>query len=728
MNYIFVPNAIVLVLLGLYTWRQNPGRLSFTYLMTNLSVAVWALCFMLLHEFQALVPINPVSQLQLVSAIVFANGFIYTSLFYPGVRKMSGRWLNGLNALAGTGFTLLILFSDVVSRAELQEGAIVYIDGAGYLYYSIYLVLLGSLTVINLCISYRRYPEYRVRLAYMLTGLGLFIFLGIFFDLILVLFGNYDLLVFGHLASVFPSLFFAYAISKHDLLDIRMVVQRNTAKLIVASLIVTSLYLAFQSSFSSPALSLMLICVLGVVWAFGATPLELLLVTTVRRKFVHGWYDAEDILNRLAGALEQEKNRRDIFRQLIDELDNTFELELAHYVVAVRGDEDQLQGYELYASLGSGIAAAASAAQDAGRDPTVVATLGVDDHFIEECRARVELAGLDEFGAAVQRRFQTLGHAHPELCLVIPCFSPEILEGVLILGERSNQEPFTRKDRQFLTRLRGYVSAILYRLTPFEKLEKLYAENQKRLHEAEIELMRAEKSRAIAHATRQAHHEIRTPLNIIRLSAGRIRDAESAEKYREIIEAQVDRATEIVDETLAFTDADVDDSERVQSVDINQVLARCLRLAPETCHEKVLDLQHDLPTVQGIPGEMQVLFSNLIKNGLEAMPDAGTLRIRSRAERDEVVVAVSDTGVGIAPELREKIWEPYFSGKVTAAGNATARRGWGLTICNRIITEHKGTIQFISKPGLGTTFVVRLPVETPPASAIAVELNPDAVS
>ncbi len=705
MNYIFVPNAIVLVLLGLYTWRQNPGRLSFTYLMTNLAVAVWALCFLFLHEFQSFVPINPVSQLQLVSAIVFANGFIYTSLLYPSVRKMPGRWLNAINALTGTGFTLLILFSDVVSRAELQDGAIVYIDGAGYLYYSIYLVLLGTLSVINLFISYRRYPEYKVRLAYMLTGLGLFIFLGIFFDLILVLFGNYDLLVFGHLASVFPSLFFAYAISKHDLLDIRMVVQRNTAKVIVASLIVTSLYLAFQISFSRPASSLVLICLLGVVWAFAAAPLELLLITTARRKFVRGWYDAEDILNRLSGALGQEKNRRDIFRQLIEELDNTFELERAHYVVAVRGDDDQLRGYELFASQGSAQPATSA----------VIEALAVDDAFIDECRNRSSLASLEEFGASAQRRFLALGHQHPELSLVIPCFSPEILEGVLILGERSNQEPFSKRDRQFLTRLRSYVSAILYRLTPFERLEKLYAENQKRLHDAEIELMRAEKSRAIAHATRQAHHEIRTPLNIIRLSARRIRDLESAEKYREIIEAQVDRATEIVEETLAFTDADVDESERVQSVDLNQVLTRCLRLAPESIHEKVLDLQHDLPSVQGIPGDLQVLFSNLIKNGLEAMPETGTLRIRTRGERGEVVVSVSDTGVGIAPELREKIWEPYFSGKVTAAGNATARRGWGLTICNRIITEHKGTIQFSSKPGLGTTFTVRLPAEPPVA-------------
>ena len=66
--------------------------------------------------------------------------------------------------------------------------------------------------------------------------------------------------------------------------------------------------------------------------------------------------------------------------------------------------------------------------------------------------------------------------------------------------------------------------------------------------------------------------------------------------------------------------------------------------------------------------------------------------------------------MGIAPELREKIWEPYFSGKVTAAGNHTAGRGWGLTICNRIITEHKGSIQCESELGKGSKFIVRMPI------------------
>ncbi|MGB4247486.1 MAG: ATP-binding protein [Pseudohongiellaceae bacterium] len=697
MNYIFVPNAIVLVLLGLYTWRQNPGRLSQCYLVTNIAVAIWALCFLALHEFQTVVPVNPISQIQLVTALVFANGFYYTSVLYPNPANLPGRTVNVINALIMLTFSVLVLFTDYVSRAVLEDGVVVFVDGAGYLFFSLYLVLLGSLTIVNLVLGYRRYPEYRIRVAYMLTGLGLFILMAIIFDLVLVLIGNYELLVVGHLGSVFPSLFFAYAITKHDLLDIKLVVQRNTAKIIVAALVVTTLVLAFEISLISRPWSVLFICAVGVFWAFVAGKLELLLVTTARRRFVRNWYDAEGILNRLAGKLELEKNRRDIFRKLVEELDETFELERVHSIVAVRGDDDRLQRYELLDG-------------EARQKPR---ELPVDDEFIEECKSRSEPTELAAFSTGVQQRFAALGHAYAEKCLVVPFFSPEILEGILVLGERSNQDAFSRNDKQFLVRLVSYVSAILYRLTPFEKLEKLYFENQRRLHEAEIQLVRGEKTRAIAHATRQAHHEIRTPLNIIRLSARRIKDMESAAKYKEIIEAQIERAMEIVEETLAITDAGTGDEERFQAVDINHVVARCLRLLPESMHERQLEFQEGLPAVQGIPSEMQVLFSNLLKNALEAMPERGLLSVRTFEVRGEVVVTISDTGNGIAPELREKIWEPYFSGKVTAAGNLTAGRGWGLTICNRIVTEHKGTIQLTSEVGKGTTFTVRLPVDLP---------------
>jgi signal transduction histidine kinase len=693
MNYIFIPNAIALLFLGLFTWHQNPGRLSATYLVTNVSVAIWALCYMLLHEFQTQVPVNLVSQIQLLSALVFANGHFDISLRYPDPRRLPRATLRWANYAVLAILSVLILFTGVVSRAVLQEQAVVFIDGPGYAVYALYLVLLGILIISNLIISYRRYPEYRTRLAYMLTGLGLFIAFGIIFDLVLVVMGNYDWLVLGHLGSVFPSFFFAYAFSKHDLLDIRMVVDRYTAKIIVAVLATLSLYLAFQLAFSHPAASLALICLIALLWAFNASRLELFLVSTARRRFVRNWYEPEDILNKLVEKLDAVKNRADIFYTLAKEIDEVFELEYIQRIVAMRDTQENLQAYQVFES--------------AQERPSK--TLAVDDPFIVACKACDEPLSLSEFAQPIQKHFAENGFGEASKTLVIPFFSPEYLEGILILGERSSQEEFSKRDRQFLLRLLRYVGAILYRMTPFEKLEKLYFESQRRQHQAEIQVVRSDKTLAIAHATRQAHHEIRTPLNIIRMAAHRIKSADTIAKYRQIIDDQIERAMEIVDETLVITDGS-DDVARFQRIDINSLLQRCVKLQAEGPQKRILDLDESEPQVLGIPGEIQVLFSNLIKNALESIPDGGTLHIRSNVELQELVVSVSDTGIGIAPELREKIWEPYFSGKVTPAGNLTAGRGWGLTICNRIVTEHKGSIQCESVLGQGSKFTVRMPI------------------
>lgn len=694
MNYIFIPNAIALLILGLFTAHQNPGRLSTTYLVTNVSVAIWALCYMFLHEFQTRVPVNLVSQLQLVSALVFANGHLDISLRYPDPQRLPGPALRWLNYAVLATLCVLVLFGDVVSRAVIEEQTVVFIDGPGYAVYALYLAIVGISVISNLIISYRRYPEYRTRIGYMLTGLGLFIAFGIVFDLVLVVLGNYDWLVLGHLGSVFPSIFFAYAFSKHDLLDIRMAIDRYTAKIIVAAIAILSLYLAFQLSFDYPAASLALICALALLWAFNATRFELFLVSTARRRFVRNWYEPEDILNRLAEKLDAIKNRAEIFHTLTREIDEVFELEQVQRIVAMRDEQDNLRAYQVY-----------DGAQERSSK-----TLAVEDAFIVACSAFEEPVSLHDFAPSIQQRFAESGFVESSKTLVIPFFSPEYLEGILILGERSSQEAFSKRDRQFLLRLLRYVGAILYRLTPFEKLEKLYFENQRRQHQAEIQVVRSDKTQAIAHATRQAHHEIRTPLNIIRMAAHRIKNVETIAKYRQIIDEQIERAMEIVDETLVITDGGSDDVARFQRVDINSILHRCVKLQAEGPQKRTLDLDEGEPQVLGIPGEIQVLFSNLIKNALEAMPDGGTLHIRSTVELQELVVSISDTGIGIAPELNQKIWEPYFSGKVTSAGNLTAGRGWGLTICNRIVTEHKGSIQCESVLGQGSKFTVRMPI------------------
>lgn len=94
---------------------------------------------------------------------------------------------------------------------------------------------------------------------------------------------------------------------------------------------------------------------------------------------------------------------------------------------------------------------------------------------------------------------------------------------------------------------------------------------------------------------------------------------------------------------------------------------------------------------------------NLIMNAREAMPDGGRLTIETKRVADRAIISITDSGVGIAPEHRDRVLKPFYSTKRTGTG-------LGLSVTRRIIQEHGGVLSFESEPGVGTTFTVDLPL------------------
>jgi signal transduction histidine kinase len=100
---------------------------------------------------------------------------------------------------------------------------------------------------------------------------------------------------------------------------------------------------------------------------------------------------------------------------------------------------------------------------------------------------------------------------------------------------------------------------------------------------------------------------------------------------------------------------------------------------------------------------MKQAILNVVVNAIQAMPQGGELRIECALREDEAEIRISDTGVGIPPELRDKIFRLYYTTKPEGSGI-------GLAMTFRIVQLHDGGIDFTSEPGKGTTFVLRLPV------------------
>jgi signal transduction histidine kinase len=204
-------------------------------------------------------------------------------------------------------------------------------------------------------------------------------------------------------------------------------------------------------------------------------------------------------------------------------------------------------------------------------------------------------------------------------------------------------------------------------------------------------------------------HEVKNPLNamLLHVEVARTRLARGeadVTPQMEVISREILRLDRVVKTFLDFT-RPVELKYRV--VPLGEVLREIADLArPQADAGKIRLLAGE--DAGGV--EVRIdrdLFKqavlNVVVNAIQAMPDGGELRIESSTADDNVEIRVSDTGAGIPPELREKIFRLYFTTKQGGSGI-------GLAMTFRIVQLHDGTIDFSSEPGKGTTFVIRLPI------------------
>ena len=110
-----------------------------------------------------------------------------------------------------------------------------------------------------------------------------------------------------------------------------------------------------------------------------------------------------------------------------------------------------------------------------------------------------------------------------------------------------------------------------------------------------------------------------------------------------------------------------------------------------------------LPTTAGSASELREVFTNLINNALDAMPQGGSITLRTAVKNDQIVINIEDTGVGIPEDIQNRIFDPFFTTK------GVQSTGLGMSISYGIINRHKGTILVDSREGKGTTFTIKLP-------------------
>jgi signal transduction histidine kinase len=239
------------------------------------------------------------------------------------------------------------------------------------------------------------------------------------------------------------------------------------------------------------------------------------------------------------------------------------------------------------------------------------------------------------------------------------------------------------------------------------------------LEAAQSQLIQSAKLSSVGQLGAGVAHELNNPLAGIvgqaALLQRRLKKVEIDEADREKmleyvghVQGESGRCREIIHGLLSYSqaaDGGVDD------LDLNDSLEKLLALVGNNARsqgvELVTELESELPRILNNESQVQQLLLHVMTNALHAMPDAGTLIVRTRRDGCNVAIDIGDTGRGIAEEHLDKIFDPFFTTK-----DVWQSTGLGLSVCHSIVESHGGRIDVESELGKGSTFTIVLPIKS----------------
>jgi len=289
---------------------------------------------------------------------------------------------------------------------------------------------------------------------------------------------------------------------------------------------------------------------------------------------------------------------------------------------------------------------------------------------------------------------------------------PSVVEGTLRGGYYSNYEAnLLRADGSvmpisvsttLLKDSRGKRQGVLAVLTDLSEVKEL-----------EGKVRQADKLAALGTMAAGMAHEIKNPLSSMKVLSQllpiKFADESFRARFTEIMPREIGRIDRIVESLLGFARATAPKLKPVQVVD---VLNEAISYHEDDMRQRGVKLEKEIsevPEVVADPGQLLQVFSNLILNAVQAMPEGGSLRVavgegkRRGGMLETIKIVISDTGHGIPKEYLKKLFDPFFTTKHGGTG-------LGLTISHSIIDGHGGSIAVNSDRDKGTTFTISLPV------------------
>jgi signal transduction histidine kinase len=308
--------------------------------------------------------------------------------------------------------------------------------------------------------------------------------------------------------------------------------------------------------------------------------------------------------------------------------------------------------------------------------------------------------------------------SHPDVIAAVPLEAKEKIVGVLVVDNIKTKRRISQKDVRKLIEFTDMIGLAIENARLYET-EKNFSEQLNiklneainKLKEAQQQTIRAETLAALGRMSTVISHEIRNMLVAIKNSAEYLLESKKTNektKYIEFILKEVERLNKIVDDILAV-------GQKIHiipfPVDINKFIKDIIETVKLMEIEKegielVVEVENNLPTGFFDYNRIKQVIINIVQNAIYFLKTAikKEIKIKVYLEREYLVFSISDSGCGIPDDIKDKIFDPFFSTKPNGTG-------LGLTISKNIVLAHEGEIFVESEYGKGATFYIKIPLK-----------------
>jgi signal transduction histidine kinase len=504
---------------------------------------------------------------------------------------------------------------------------------------------------------------------------------------------NIEVFPFGFYLISLYVVIFSYAIVKHRLMDISIVLKKGTTyALLMFLLFVPSLLLIllFQKLiyghihylFSGFVFSLLL--VVAVLFHRIKPQTE----KAVEQLLFKNHYDYRETLGKFSKAMVSILDLQSLSKRIIETITQTMGVGKSSLFLW----NEEKGGYFLFES--KNIKMTASTPLLSKNDPL--------PHYLQKIGEIIIREELVKGGNIPELNDVTKKMSLLEAEVSIPLILKGELIGMINLGYKFNKDIYSHEDIELLSTLANQTSVAIENARLYEDLKR-----------SKSYIRRADRLASLGTLTAGLAHEIRNPLVAIKtltqLLPERLDDEEFRDQFLKIAASEVDRISSLVNELLEFARPS---DPKLELEDIDTILDGMILLVSTEMKKKQINIIKDyapnLPPLHIDREQIKQVILNILLNAIEATTENGKITVKTRSFMKPggelyLQIEFNDTGCGIPGEYIEDIFNPFFTTKSTGSG-------LGLSISNQIIQEHRGYIDVESQLGKGSSFFINLPV------------------